>query len=296
MYTSKRGYYTTRELQYLSVSLGHDEKLFERVLKKLSLNKARYSDEEINRWLDDGLLDEDLHYIFNRHSYKYNVKVFKKAIYFLRYRHLTFDELMCGRIVYEVSTVKDPFELLMDITQISQTLKLCDKIIPPLRMKRIFQSMKNTTDTVGRIKIYEFYEILALSESITSARTAMVEYLECGKRIDFDETEIEFEQLSRFMNERYKASILKPAEKKCIRAEISTHMQALVIKNSVHKRSRNSQSAQEKTYQRLNPAVASSSQLLVQARAGQHVLSFEQGNNALARLCKYTPYASAVSL
>ncbi len=296
LYTSKRGYYSTRELQYLSVSLGHDENLFVKVLKRLSVNKTIFSDEEIRQWLDEGLLDEDLHYIFNRHSSKYNVKVLIKAMHLLRYRHLTFGELMCGRVVYELSTVSDPFELQMDIMQVSQVLKLCDKIIPPLRLKRLFQSMKDSVDTAERLKLYEFYELLALAESITSAKKVMTECLELGRKIYLDETETDFQQLSRFLNERYKTSILKPADRKVMRAQISMHMQAMATRNTVQRRSRHSQSPQEKAYQKISPVMASSRQLLVKARAGHHVLSFEQGNKALTRLCKYNPYMSAISL
>ncbi len=282
-YTSRRGYYSTRELQYLSLSLGHDENLFGRVLSKLSLKRTCYSDDEISGWLDSNLLNNDLHYIFNRHSVKYNVKVFKRAIHFLKHQHLTFAELLCGRIVYELVTTTEPFELPMQIKPVLEALKLCDKIIPPLRLQHLFHSMKRTLDTPGKLALYEFYEILGFSENIALARKAMTAEVQRPRSaVTFDETETDYEQLCSFMNEQYKASLIKPDRRL---VEITAKMQAIMANKSAVTQRRRS-IAQDKAYRKkLGPLLASSTKKLVHARAGQHVLSAEQTNSALIRLC-----------
>ena len=287
LYTSKRGYYTIRELQYLSLSLGHDENLFGRILKKLSLNKARYSDEEINGWLDSNILDDDLHYVFNRHSARYNVKVFKRTIHYLKHRHLTFGEIMCGRLVYELVTVVEPFQLPLEVKPVSEALKLCDKIISPLRLQHLFHSMRKGLDSKGKLALYDFFEIIGFSENISSARQAMT--AECQRRgstMHLDETETDYNQIRIFLNDKYKTSIIKPDKKFLHSSEITEKVQAIIARSKLSTATQKCcPSPQQKAeYKRLSPLISSSAKLLVQARAGHHVLSAEQGNNALTRL------------
>lgn len=300
-YTSKRGSYTHKELKYLALSLGHDENLFGRIISKLGLTKDSYSDTEISSWLDSKYLDRDLDYVFNRHSCEYNTKVLKKAMYYLKHHHLTFSDLSTGRQVYEISTVHEPFQLPMDIASVSHVLQLCDKVLPPLRLQHIFHSMKRSLDTPGKIKLYEFYEILGFAEKVTTATKQMKDCELSGKLNEsfYDETETEYEQLSRFLNDQYKASITKP-DRKFLRSEVNVNtLEAIVSRNRSSWRKRPTQQEREEQ-SKVNSLMMTSSQILAQARAGYHVLTAKQGSEALTRIkkhkCKPSAYISSHQL
>ena len=274
LYTNEKGCYTKRELEYLSLSLGFDVGLFERVKRKLSCVKQKYSDEEVSSWLERNLLDEDLQYVFNRHSAKYNVKVFKKAMHYLRYRRLAFFEIACGRRIFELMSVDEPLGLPMNVETFTVTLRLCSRIIPPLRLQHIFQSMRRSLDDSGRMKLYEFIDVLAYSQDLSSAVKSM--------KISKDVTETDYEHLLRCLNEEYKTALRRPLVKiPTKKAPTGTLRQRNHYINQVKLKYR------EECDQRLTPTLLSSKTMLLHARAGYNVISSEKGIATLSRLTNY---------
>ena len=290
-YPSTRGYYTLRELQLLSSVLGYDSKLFQRGLQYHGINitdKDRYTDAEIHCWLDSKLLHKELDHIFNRYTADYNVIVIKKALHHLHQHSLTYSDLGKSRRAFE-SQAYDQFGMPANIDVILYTLKIINKVLPPLKLEHLLKVMSKQFDTPQKLKFYNFLDIVAQSSHIGELPLLCVEGNDDIKLDELFETP--YHKLLSTLNTEYKASITKLK----VRQQQAPFKQATKSFIDTSKR-KTAVLTSKQTGQSLLPYIKSSASSIQLARTGQRPLSVEQGLRVLTRLsprqsdCRLTPF------
>ena len=284
LYTTKRGYYTLKELRHLALSLGYDAKLFERLFQRQDLQKTEYSDQDITEWLNTKLLDADLHLVFNRHSAEYNGKTMKKALQYLKQRTMTYSDIASGRRIFEVMSSDHPLGLPTEPELILECLKLVNKIISPIRLKYILLTLSQQLDLPNRIKLYEFFDILAVSENIGLVMKSMLSDKNHSNELDTEGLfQIDYQRLLSYLNEKYRATLVKPRRRR--KDPLSSYRQG--TNEYVDSQIRQSlvTSAQHQ-YNGLLPHIISSTAQAFRARTGHSMMSREHANLVLNRLSR----------
>ena len=290
-YPSTRGYYTLRELQLLASVLGYDSKLFQRGLQDHGItitDKDRYTEAEIYYWLDSKLLHKELDHIFNRYTGDYNVIVMKRALHHLHQHSLTFSEVGRSRRAFESQTY-DQLGMSANVDVILYTLKIINKVIPPLKLEHLLKVMSKQFDTPQKLKLYNFLDIVAQSTPIGQLPLVCSEGNDDIKVDGLFETP--YHKLLSTLNTEYKASITKLKVKQQQRPLEQTTKS--FIDTSKWK---TATLASKQTGESLTPYIKSSVSSIQLARTGQRPLSVEQGLRVLTRLstresnCRLTPF------
>ena len=290
-YPSTRGYYTLRELQLLASVLGYDSKLFQRGLQNHGINitdKDRYTEAEIHWWLDNKLLHKELDHIFNRYTADYNVIVMKRALDHLHQHSLTYSELGRSRRAFESQTC-DQLGMPANIDVILYTLKIINKVLPPLKLEHLLKVMSTQLDTPQKLKLYNFLDIVAQSTSIEALPLVSSEGSDDIKLDGIFETP--YQKLLSTLNTNYKASITKLK----VRQQQTPLKQTTKSFIDTSKR-KTATLASKQTGESLTPYIKSSASSIQLARTGQTPLSVQQGLRALTRLstrdsnCRLSPF------
>ena len=240
-----KGFYTKDELSRLCSCLGYPSNLFLDCLHATSevkpflrgdylkcLAGRPLKESTIKQLLESKYLKQSLEKIFNRQDAKYNIKVIRRAMWLLRYRKMSYNEISEGRIAFEVYCTEDDNGLLANVETVLSALKMADKVISPLRLNHEIQKQQHIVDVPSRIQLYEFLNLMLLAikpadveEKIVSNSTNLEkeQVLDDVSLPDFDELLMTSDQkVLQFLDKQYKSSIfkeVKPATAESMHAE-----------------------------------------------------------------------------
>ena len=293
-YPANRARFSLRELHILALSLGYDGDLFQRAAAKAGKRDVFFSEREITRWLNQRVLDKDLHRLFNKHAYEYNVQVVKSALNHLKHKTLTFAELAAARIAYEAQTIEDPLGLSSNRECVLQALRMVDRVEAPLRLQHIIQGMSRRLQTPGKLKLFEFFDVVACTQHIWLA----MEGMEAKKRtpsssstvdltIDLDKCfETPYQQLLKKLDSDYRKTLIKPKRRRC------RHSSIRLPSPFSHDSSHYVRSRSEERTRCITPFIERSKSQLILSRSGYPTLEPQQAWTVLSRVAKSRPHST----
>ena len=302
-YPATRGHYSRRELRILALSLGYDGDLFQRAAVRSGEQATFVSEREITRWLNHRILDRDLHRLFNRYTYDYNVQVVKSALHHLKHKTLTFAELATARIAYESQTAEDPLGLSSNKECVLQVLRMVDRVAAPLRVQHIIQGMSRRLQTPGKLKLFEFFDVVATTQHIWSAMEDMEEKEQLQGPpssssvtdlcIDLDKCfETPYQQLLKKLDSDYRRKLIKPKRRRC--QHHSLHLPASPLPPS-HISSRHIQRHPQEKARCITPFIEQSKSQVMLSRNGYSSLEPQQALAVLSRVGKSRPHSTCTT-
>ncbi|XP_077994671.1 uncharacterized protein LOC144448339 isoform X2 [Glandiceps talaboti] len=98
------------------------------------------------------------------HTADYNVNVLSKSLKLLEHRFLSFSELNDVRIAYQAYEAGDMKGMIIDKHTLLRTLKMCGRVVAPMKLMHRVKHMKVHFDEKGRIQLYEFMDLLVLCD------------------------------------------------------------------------------------------------------------------------------------
>ncbi|XP_013410875.1 uncharacterized protein LOC106174045 [Lingula anatina] len=161
-YPHRRGFFTWEEMGCLARSLGFPDNVFR---SNIPENEAVKDLEgltipEFHRMIDYKYFVKALHRTFNMHTADWNQCVVKRAVRLLDYHALSFEELQDVRIAYQVYEAGDMKGILVDEHIVLRALKMCGRVIAPLKMMQRLKHMSQNFDENGRMQLYEFLDLI----------------------------------------------------------------------------------------------------------------------------------------
>ncbi|XP_070552060.1 uncharacterized protein [Ptychodera flava] len=170
-----RRVYTWEELSCLSRAIGFQSDTLKKCLPdEITLTEPVVSVRDLFRLMDRKYFNEALDRTFNMHTADYNINVLKKSLKLLEHRFLSFTELNDVRIAYQAYEAGDMKGMIIDKHTLLRTLKLCGRVVAPMKLMHRVKHMKDHFDECGRIQLYEFMDLLVLcdlAEDITVEET-----------------------------------------------------------------------------------------------------------------------------
>ena len=292
IYPCKRGYYTVRELKILAIVLGYDGNIFQRGLKRRGIDitkKASYSDAEVTSWLDSNVFLLDLDNVFNNYPADYNVKVIKRAIFHLSHHLHTYQDLANSRKAFETLTAKErQLSLSTDTKQVLFALKMVDRILSPLKLQHILQTMSHHLDeSPETLNFYDFLDVVARAEKINMSKI---------KNTDKDDVlqldslfKTPYHRLLTLLDDEYKKSLDKTGTRKTTQISFEEKKKADAAKSSISTSFKKKMAkATSEEDQCIGPSVKSTNNLIQYARAGKRAITCEVGIRALSRMSQRT--------
>ncbi|EDV23123.1 uncharacterized protein TRIADDRAFT_58082 [Trichoplax adhaerens] len=159
--------------------------------------------------------DADLHRTVNMYSAEYNRKNILRAIEALRNRQLSFDQIYISRLAYQLYEEDDLTGLKLNEDIIMKTIKLCGRVIAPLRLYHEIRNLKKNRHREDRAVYYEFIDILLrcnLKEEVPHPRSIPFEIKKKGELYDV----CDFDALLHTLDER----LLEQLQKRYSRAQM----------------------------------------------------------------------------
>ncbi|XP_033112915.1 uncharacterized protein LOC117113623 isoform X2 [Anneissia japonica] len=172
-YTSREGFYTWNELCCLSRALGFQANTLNSCIPDEALqNDEGIVHKEILKLINLKYFNDALDRTFNMHTADYNINVLKKSLKILNHRLLSFSELNDVRIAFQVYEAADMKGMVMDQHTLMRTLKLCNRIVAPLKLMHRIKHLQEFFDEPDRIQFYEFLDLLVLCQLIPEVQIA----------------------------------------------------------------------------------------------------------------------------
>ena len=288
-YPSRRGSYTSLELQYLSTSLGFPSTLILKGFENCSALRVQrgrlaagkqVSEKDVILLLDSKVLHPKLEKVFSKHSAKYNAKLVKKAMSILRHRALTFREISEARVAFELYACDDDSGMSADIQTVQQALKMLERVMSSLRLDAEIKKYQLHSDAPSRFQLYEFLDLVAMCEKSEEVEKRMQSCSslesanDCGSNADL--TLPDFNQIlmttdqkvMQYLDKKYRESLYKKVEPAPAVLD-SDHI--------IHSGPRRSLASQARVQSRaITPSLEGSQSQLHRARSGYLVFSPEQ--------------------
>lgn len=297
-FTTKKGYFSLKELRILAVELGYDRHLFERKIKIVPSGRL-VSESEVCSWLDVKAFDRELDCVYNEHDATYNVKVIKRAMHHIRRRTLSFKDLSKCRQIYEMQTADCPHGISSrDVDKVLDLLKLLDKILSPSKLRHIIKAKSHQLDNARLLQLYDMFDILSLADDMWRAEEEFEKrkkQLPCRRRCTYmqyhilekDELELPYQQLLNNMEAQYKSSLLKNKPRPSRVAAIPLHRRDITASYIDSKRRERSVTASHQQGRVLSDCLQRSTSQLLVARTGHaHLLS---PIDYSSRMCQSAP-------
>ncbi|XP_046573834.1 uncharacterized protein LOC124281863 [Haliotis rubra] len=124
---------------------------------------------------------EYLHQTINMHSAEWNMAVMRKVMLLLDHKALSFEELHDVRVAYQLYGAGDMKGMLLDKHTLLRCLKMCGRMIAPLKLMHRIKHMKEHFEETGRIQLAEFLDLILWCDLHSGFRHADMEYTE-GKK------------------------------------------------------------------------------------------------------------------
>ncbi|KAL4225566.1 hypothetical protein ACF0H5_016254 [Mactra antiquata] len=160
-YPRFRGFFAWDELGCLSRALGFPIDIFKSNLSdEILAEENGLPLQEAIKVLDHKLLYKHLHLTQNLHTADWNTCVFRKCLYFLDHRAITYGEIYNARVAYQTYETGDMKGMSIDQQLLMRTLRMCDKVISPLKLMHRIKHSQDSYEEPGRIQLYEFLDLL----------------------------------------------------------------------------------------------------------------------------------------
>ncbi|CAG5132117.1 unnamed protein product, partial [Candidula unifasciata] len=156
--------------------------------------------KNILRALELNFLCMDLHLTYNMHTADWNTRVIRNAISLLVHRVLNFDGLRDVRVAYETYEHTDMKGMELNTLVISRALKLCGRVIAPLKLNHRIKHMKVHFLEPNRIQLDEFFRLVLWCDLYVAYRHGDAETAS-GKDRDLFEV-VDFAKLLSHHDER----------------------------------------------------------------------------------------------
>ncbi|XP_067833860.1 uncharacterized protein [Heptranchias perlo] len=162
----KRGVWTTTELRCLATALGYPRDLLVDCIPSDVRKERGMNSEALRKILDLGHFTLALNLTWNMKSGHYNVAVIKKCIQLLDSGIVSFNEIRNVRIAF--STYEQLYQngLTIDQHTLMRALKMCSRVVAPQKLMHRIKHWKSTYTVKERIQLYEFMDLLLLSEPV----------------------------------------------------------------------------------------------------------------------------------
>ncbi|XP_025088331.1 uncharacterized protein LOC112560610 isoform X2 [Pomacea canaliculata] len=160
-YPSRKDFLTWDELGCLARMLGFPQNIVkENVPPDLTVQKDGMSLSQLERMIELKLLHQALHRSFNMHTADWNLCVIRKSISLLHRKLFSFEELRNIRLAYATYEASDMKGLRLHPRTLLRTLKMCDRVISPLKLMHRVKHMRGGLEEAGRIQLYEFFDLV----------------------------------------------------------------------------------------------------------------------------------------
>ncbi|XP_071099635.1 uncharacterized protein [Haliotis cracherodii] len=191
-YPKRRGFLKWDELGCLARTLGFQVDLFRsNVTDEITVEKDGILIKEVLQMLEYKLLYKSLHQTVNMHSAEWNMAAMRKVMLLLDHKALSFEELDNVRVAYQLYEAGDMKGMLLDKHTLLRCLKMCGRMIAPLKLMHRIKHMKEHFEEAGRIQLAEFFDLILWCDIHSSFRHADMEYTEgkenqLFKLVDFE--------------------------------------------------------------------------------------------------------------
>ncbi|XP_038642977.1 uncharacterized protein LOC119958485 isoform X2 [Scyliorhinus canicula] len=142
----RRGVWTDTELRLLATALG-----------------------ELRRILDLGHFTVALNLTWNMKNADYNVAVIKKCIQLMDSGMISVNEICNARLAFFTYEQLYQKGMAIDKHTLMRALKMCSRVVAPEKLMHRIKHWKSTYTVKERIQLYEFMDLLLLSESVDHA-------------------------------------------------------------------------------------------------------------------------------
>ncbi|CAL1547028.1 unnamed protein product [Lymnaea stagnalis] len=113
---------------------------------------------------DQGSLYRTLHRTYNMHTADWNTKVIRRAMDMLGHKVLDFDGIYNVRVAFTTYEHSDMKGMLVNKRLLLRTLKLCGRVISPMKLLHRIKHMRAHLEEKGRIQLYEFFNLILWCE------------------------------------------------------------------------------------------------------------------------------------
>ncbi|XP_067655330.1 uncharacterized protein [Haliotis asinina] len=191
-YPRRRGFLKWDELGCLARTLGFQVDLFEsNVTDEITVEKDGILIKNVLLMLEYKLLYKALHQTVNMHSAEWNMAVMRKVMMLLDHKALSFEELHNVRVAYQLYEAGDMKGMLLDKHTLLRCLKMCGRMIAPMKLMHRIKHMKEHFEETGRIQLAEFFDLILWCDLHTGFSHADMEYTEgkenqLFKLVDFE--------------------------------------------------------------------------------------------------------------
>ncbi|KAL5007495.1 hypothetical protein ScPMuIL_016301 [Solemya velum] len=165
--------------------------------------------KELNKTLDYNLLYHVLHRTYNMHTANWNMANIRKAAHLLDHRVLTFQDVYNIRLAYQAYEAYDMKGMVLDQWVLLRTLKMCERVVSPLKLMHRVKHMRGSLEEKDRIQLSEFMDLIlwcGVYNSYSEGELASVQGKEnqLFKLVDFDQLLSHHDdRLARFLNAQY---------------------------------------------------------------------------------------------
>ncbi|XP_006818302.1 uncharacterized protein LOC102805544 [Saccoglossus kowalevskii] len=164
-FPKNRHFYTWEELSCLSRAIGFQSDTLKKCIPdEITTQEPAIKLKELRKLIERKYFSDALDRSCNMHTADYNVNVLSKALLLLEHKLLSFPELNDVRIAYEAYEGGDMKGMIIDEYTLLRTLKMCGRVVAPMKLMHRVKHMKSDFDEKGRIQYYEFLDLLVLCE------------------------------------------------------------------------------------------------------------------------------------